>query len=41
MSLVYSYVRYSSKKQMKGDGLRLQAEDGEKWIGVGGHASQS
>jgi DNA invertase Pin-like site-specific DNA recombinase len=37
MSLVYSYVRYSSKKQMKGDSLRRQVEDGEKWIRENDH----
>lgn len=30
--LVYSYIRFSSKKQQKGDSFRRQVELGEKWI---------
>lgn len=32
MALVYSYVRFSTKKQMDGDSLRRQVELGDEWI---------
>lgn len=32
MALVYSYVRFSSRKQLQGDSLRRQVELGEEWI---------
>lgn len=36
MAIVYSYIRFSSRKQAKGDSLRRQLE-GEKWIEENGH----
>jgi DNA invertase Pin-like site-specific DNA recombinase len=41
MSLVYSYVRFSTKKQMEGDSLRRQVELGETWIRENGHTPAS
>ena len=40
MALVYSYIRFSSKKQAKGDSLRRQTE-GEEWIEKNGHTKAS
>jgi len=37
MALVYSYVRFSSKRQAEGDSLRRQTEDGDDWIAANGH----
>ena len=37
MSLVYSYVRFSSKKQEQGDSLRRQTEQADAWIARNGH----
>lgn len=37
MALVFSYVRYSTRKQMKGDSLRRQMELGERWITENNH----
>lgn len=40
MALVYSYIRFSTKKQMKGSSLDRQ-RDGEKWIARNGHTAAS
>lgn len=37
MAVVYSYVRFSSKKQADGDSLRRQVDVGQKWIEKHGH----
>ena len=37
MAVVYSYIRFSTKKQLEGDSLRRQVEDGEAWISRNGH----
>lgn len=37
MALVYSYIRFSSKKQEMGQSLRRQLERGEEWIRRNGH----
>src|SRR5262245_39471853 len=37
MAVVYSYIRFSSRKQIQGDSLRRQAEAGEEWIKKHGH----
>lgn len=37
MALVYSYVRFSSRKQLQGDSLRRQVELGEEWIKRNNH----
>jgi len=39
MSLVYSYIRFSTKKQLEGDSLRRQLEAGEEWIRRSGHTA--
>ncbi len=41
MALVYSYVRFSTRKQLAGDSLRRQVEEGEKWIAENGHTQAS
>ncbi len=41
MALVYSYIRFSSKKQMTGDSFRRQVEMGEEWIRRHGHVPAS
>ena len=40
MAVVYSYIRFSTIKQEKGDSLRRQLE-GEKWINENGHTKAS
>jgi len=37
VALVYSYIRYSTKKQMAGDSFRRQVEDGDRWIAENAH----
>jgi len=37
MALVFSYIRFSTKKQLEGDSLRRQVEDGEAWISRNSH----
>ncbi|EMI55206.1 recombinase family protein [Rhodopirellula sallentina] len=37
MAIVYSYIRFSSKKQEQGDSLRRQRELGDKWIEKNNH----
>lgn len=37
MALVYSYIRFSSKRQAEGDSLRRQTEDGDTWIAANNH----
>ena len=37
MAVVYSYIRFSTKKQILGDSLRRQKEMGEEWIARNGH----
>lgn len=37
MALVYSYIRFSSKRQAEGDSLRRQTEDGDAWIAENKH----
>lgn len=37
MALVYSYIRFSSKRQAEGDSLRRQTEDGDAWIAENNH----
>jgi len=41
MAIVYSYIRFSSRKQIQGDSLRRQAEAGEGWIKKNGHVAAS
>jgi DNA invertase Pin-like site-specific DNA recombinase len=37
MALVFSYIRFSTKKQLEGDSLRRQVDDGEAWISHNKH----
>lgn len=37
MAEVFSYIRFSSKKQMGGDSFRRQRDDGDAWIERNGH----
>ena len=37
MALVYSYIRFSTKKQLDGDSLRRQVEMSDEWIRRNGH----
>lgn len=37
MAVVYSYIRFSTRKQLEGDSLRRQREDGEAWVRRHGH----
>jgi len=37
VAIVYSYIRFSSKKQEQGDSLRRQRELGDKWIEKNNH----
>lgn len=37
MAIVYSYIRFSSKKQEQGDSLRRQRELGDEWIEKNNH----
>jgi DNA invertase Pin-like site-specific DNA recombinase len=39
MAIVYSYIRFSSRKQMKGDSLRRQSEMGQEWIARNQHTA--
>ena len=41
MALVYSYIRFSTKKQLEGDSLRRQVEDGDEWIKQNKHTPAS
>jgi DNA invertase Pin-like site-specific DNA recombinase len=41
MALVYSYIRFSTKKQMEGDSFRRQVEEGLAWIKKHGHTPAS
>ena len=41
MALVYSYIRFSTKKQADGDSKRRQIEMGEEWIARTGHTAAS
>lgn len=41
MATVYSYIRFSSVKQMSGDSLRRQLENGEAWIKQNKHTPAS
>ena len=41
MALVYSYIRFSSARQAKGDSLRRQLENGERWVEANEHTAAS
>ncbi len=41
MALVYSYIRFSTRKQMEGDSFRRQVEEGAAWITKHGHTAAS
>jgi len=41
MALVFSYIRFSTKKQLEGDSLRRQVEKGDEWIRRNGHTQAS
>lgn len=41
MATVYSYVRFSTKKQLEGDSLRRQVERGDEWIRKNKHTPAS
>jgi DNA invertase Pin-like site-specific DNA recombinase len=38
VALVYSYIRYSSKKQITGDSMRRQIKLGDDWVRDNGHS---
>ena len=38
MARVFSYIRFSSRKQLDGDSLRRQVESGDDWISRNGHS---
>lgn len=41
MAIVHSYIRFSTKKQRKGDSKRRQLEDGDAWIVLNKHTPSS
>jgi DNA invertase Pin-like site-specific DNA recombinase len=41
MALVYSYIRFSTRKQMEGDSFRRQVEEGTAWIKKHDHTAAS